>query len=564
MPRSAFSEWTEKARTLLRPVFSRLSSAVSALSARIRSATGRLGARLRSLSAKWPKRSRTGIWDINPETLPVWKRIPVKLARILWLTVRDFLRNDCPLHASRLTYLTVLSIVPVIALILFFMKTVMVEDELRFRTKKAVHEILTSDLGLSFLATEENQFPELDAGSFEEAQLILRLEEERERIEAEKGVVEAVAESAPEASLPAGTPAPAEAATPAVAGAAPAEPMAFNEERIMHLIDKGFDTIADLNFNALGGLGLFCLLWAAISVIADVEKTFNRLWGVSENRPLLRKFTDYLSFLILIPFLAAASASIPIMATVNEHLHRLTDSAVLQPLLQTGLFRTVWVIFLLTVAFTFLLRATPNTHVKFVPGLVGGLAAAIVIMLWLKLCIVLQIGVARQSALFGSFATVPVLLIWVYISWQILLGAAELSFSVQNASTHPGPATPKPPSMNARVRLAADLLHTLAEDLTPGRSGLLNVDAYARTHICSARFLRDVVAQLERVNLIAPVADRPSCYTARIDLHTFTFNDLLRALMADGAAPAELGVQQLPVPRGAAVFAAPPPTAHND
>ena len=214
MPRSAFSERTEKARTLLRPVFSRLSSAVSALSARIRSATGRLGARLRSLSAKWPKRSRTGIWDINPETLPVWKRIPVKLARILWLTVRDFLRNDCPLHASRLTYLTVLSIVPVIALVLFFMKTVMVEDELRFRTKKAVHEILTSDLGLSFLATEENQFPELDAGSFEEAQLILRLEEERERIEAEKGVVEAAAESAPEASLPAGTPAPAEAKAP--------------------------------------------------------------------------------------------------------------------------------------------------------------------------------------------------------------------------------------------------------------------------------------------------------------------------------------------------------------
>ena len=108
--------------------------------------------------------------------------LSVKLARILWLTVRDFLRNDCPLHASRLTYLTVLSIVPVIALVLFFMKTVMVEDELRFRTKKAVHEILTSDLGLSFLATEENQFPELDAGSFEEAQLILRLEEERERI----------------------------------------------------------------------------------------------------------------------------------------------------------------------------------------------------------------------------------------------------------------------------------------------------------------------------------------------------------------------------------------------
>ena len=120
------------------------------------------------------------IWDTNLNQLPAGKRTLIKLLRIIALTIRDFLRNDCTLHASRLSYLTVLSLVPFLALALFFMKTIMNEDELCWRAKKTVHEIITSDLGLNVLANHSNQYPELEADSFEKANAILLLRKQDE------------------------------------------------------------------------------------------------------------------------------------------------------------------------------------------------------------------------------------------------------------------------------------------------------------------------------------------------------------------------------------------------
>ncbi|MGN0844201.1 MAG: YihY/virulence factor BrkB family protein [Kiritimatiellia bacterium] len=487
-----------------------------------------------SNAVKTAKARVPSIWDANPDKLPTGQRILIKFLRMVALTVRDFLRNDCTLHASRLSYLTVLSLVPLIALALFFMKTIMNEDELCWRAKKTVHEIIASDFGLSVLADDSDQYPELEVDSFEEANAILLLRKQE--------ALEQNFQSAP-LSVP-GKPSAGETPEPTL-----------NEAKILNLIDTNFKNIAGLNFNALGSLGFLLLLWTAITVLSDIERSFNHLWGVRETRPLLRKFTDYLSAIILIPFLATAATTIPIMATIQQHMDRsqLFSSSV-KPFLQTGLFRTFFVVFFLTLAFTFLLRATPNTRVRALPGFVGGFFSAIGILVWVKLCILLQIGVARQSALFGSFATLPILLIWIYVSWCIVLASAQLTVSIQNASTHPGPATNTPASMNARMRLASDLLHVLAANLSSGGNGILDVDAYAASHTLPARFLAEVVSLLERIKVIAPIADRPNCYSALVDFHTFTAADLLRAIMADGASASDFGVQSMPLPPSASTF----------
>ena len=482
------------------------------------------------------KRERfPSIWDTNLNQLPAGKRTLIKLLRIIALTVRDFLRNDCTLHASRLSYLTVLSLVPFLALALFFMKTIMNEDELCWRAKKTVHEIITSDLGLNVLANHSNQYPELEADSFEEANAILLLRKQDELAKPD------------EASAP--------AREPETAVADETVKSTLNEEKILEFIETNFKNLANLNFNALGSLGFLLLLWTAIIVLSDIERSFNHLWGVQETRPLLRKFTDYLSAIILVPFLATAATTVPSMATIQQHMDRSQlFSGSVKPFLQTGFFRAVFVLFFLTLAFTFLLRATPNTRVRALPGFVGGFISALGILFWVKICIVFQIGVARQSALFGSFASLPILLVWIYVSWCIVLASAQLTVSIQNASTHPGPATNTPASINTRIRLASDLLHVLAANLSSNGQGILDVDKYAATHSLPSRFLYEVVALLERIKVIAPIAERPNCYSALVDLHSFTAADLLRAIMSDGASATEFGVQSMPLPPSAATF----------
>jgi YihY family inner membrane protein len=331
---------------------------------------------------------------------------------------------------------------------------------------------------------------------------------------------------------------PAEDATDAANGGAHAELISF--ERIEKLIDLGFERIENLNFRALGGLGVAFLLWSVIGVLGKVEAAFNRVWGVTEHRPLLRKFTDYLSVLIVVPFLLTAASSIPASEAVTRLMHA-GGGAVVSHIAGLRALRVLGVIALMTLSYAFLLRFVPHTRVHTRPALVGGFVTAILALAWLRICTVFQVSVAKNSVFFGSFATVPILLSWVYVSWEILLLGAEVSFAVQNADTYRMEQGANKASPRTRLIMAVELLAETARQIRHG-DGLLRVAEYLRRCNLSVRLVNDVVRELVQRGFLAEVSDQRGHFAARRDLLNLTVGETVDELLNTGVSPAEVGI----------------------
>ncbi|MBQ6102695.1 MAG: YihY family inner membrane protein [Kiritimatiellae bacterium] len=527
----------------------------------------------------WLRRAATfatrDVWDVEVSALRGLHRFLVRFVRTVYLVARGFKRNEVALRASSLTFVTMLSIVPVLALALSLAKVATDGDSLRHYVKKQVHELIFASAALPMpeipgapatdATTEDTEAPAAEGETEEHGEdgEVLAVDggttehtEDTENPAAGgefSGVASSPSEPNPEAAILEPASSARSADQPAAAGVArgPATPSqaaeqgVITEDTLLELIDKGFNIVEQLNFGTLGGIGLLMLVWTVISVIGNVEQAFNRVWGVAETRPFFRKVTDYLAVVIILPFLAVAASSVPVLAVLEKKMTSFDAAVGLSRFAGFPVFRVLWVLVILSLAFCFVLRGAPNTHVRFRPALAGGFLAAIGFSVWLKLCLKLQIGVAKYSQFFGTFAAVPILLFWVYVSWMILLVAAEVSFALQNADTYHLESGWTAPSQRARTLFAAALLRDLAHDMKEG-GGPLDLVAWNRKHRVSVRLVRDVAATLVRAKILAPVDGRHDVYAALVDLQSWTLGDLVRALASDGASAEELAVDDLP------------------
>ena len=186
----------------------------------------------------------------------------------------------------------------------------------------------------------------------------------------------------------------------------------------------------------IAGIGVVMLFWSIIKVFNNIEKSFNVIWRVSSSRSWYRKFSDYLSMILLAPLLvlAASSANIflksfLIQAAKNVELLGLLKDYMLV-LLRIGPY------ILLTFAFTFLYLVMPNTKVKFSAAMTAGLVAGVSFAVTQWFYLTFQFGVSKFNAIYGSFAALPLFLIWLQISWLIILVGAEISYAIQNVKLY--------------------------------------------------------------------------------------------------------------------------------
>lgn len=176
------------------------------------------------------------------------------------------------------------------------------------------------------------------------------------------------------------------------------------------------------------GVGLAFLLWTVWGLISNIEEIFNEIWQVKQPRSLGRRFTDYFSFLFAIPFLMIFSSGISIFiptlfdSYANHHL----ISPIVQFLIKSTPLFITWILFTLIYIFI------PNTQVRFSNAMASGLIAGTAFHLFQMLYINGQIWVAKYNAIYGSFAALPLLLLWIQASWLICLFGAELTFAIQN------------------------------------------------------------------------------------------------------------------------------------
>lgn len=176
------------------------------------------------------------------------------------------------------------------------------------------------------------------------------------------------------------------------------------------------------------GVGLIMLFYTVINLINHMEITFNRIWQVKKARSMYRKITDYTSMLLLVPVLLVVSSGLSIF--MSTMLKNVEDFTLLAPI---GKFLIRMIPFALTwVMFTGLYVYMPNTKVRLKHALISGILAGTAHQAFQFLYISSQLWVSRYNAIYGSFAALPLFLLWMQISWTICLFGAELTYAGQN------------------------------------------------------------------------------------------------------------------------------------
>jgi len=227
-------------------------------------------------------------------------------------------------------------------------------------------------------------------------------------------------------------------------------------------VDKVLDYVERTNFATLGAFGILGMVVTVVSVLSNIEQAMNVIWRAERGRALGQRIMDYLALMILLPvvinfgFTGLAALQSP---TVRGWLEVVLPAA----WADIGL-RLLAQVPLILVVFTFIFfyRFLPNTPVKWRPAVIGGLVGGINWLLIQALYLWLQVGVARNNAIYGSFATVPLVLLWIYFAWVVFLTGAETAFAVQVWRTY----NPRPRGISPSRRLAAalDIMNQLQLD----------------------------------------------------------------------------------------------------
>jgi membrane protein len=190
-----------------------------------------------------------------------------------------------------------------------------------------------------------------------------------------------------------------------------------------------------VNGGLIAGIGMILLFWTVISIMGKIEDSFNGIWEVRKPRTLVRKATDYIAMMFLAPVLLVISSSATVLVAsqvqmiVNKIAFLGIFSSVIFFLLNLLPYVSMWTLL------TILYLVMPNIRISLRSGVLGGVAAGTIYQMVQWIYIKFQIGVASYSAIYGGFAALPLFLVWVQMSWMILLLGAEIAHASEHYET---------------------------------------------------------------------------------------------------------------------------------
>ena len=465
---------------------------------------------------KGPGKFIADVWRVPSETLPPVKRLGVRVIRFAWCFVRGFQRNQCTQQASALTYITLMSLVPVLAVGFSVAKGLGAHEKI----KMALHDQMAA-------------FPE--------------------------------------------------SATTA--------------------INKLFEAVDKVNFATLGTIGLALLFWTVVNTMTQVENSFNRIWCVSIPRTWVRRFQAYLSIILVVPIFMLVSTSVTAalksqkvdsaiaaflgveattsaaatlapepfsdtnggtqIANSQEPVPLTTTNAAVAktsevPGHRTFLLRAVRAGFNLLgmssviIALGLLYMFMPNTRVHPFSALAGGAVAGIAWYVTQVAFVTFQVGVAKNNAIYGTFAAIPFFLMWVYSAWVIVLAGAQFCYVFQNRMHLRFIVEPPPLSFARRETLALMMTEEICTSVAEEK-GAWNAVAFAKRNKLPTPMVRDILLILARGGLITETA-LPDRFVPVRDIHELTPADVERVLRDDVADSKSPIVLELPESAGANRF----------
>jgi membrane protein len=287
----------------------------------------------------------------------------------------------------------------------------------------------------------------------------------------------------------------------------------------------------------IAGVGVIILFWSVMSLLDQIESSFNHIWQIGESRPWFRKFTDYLTIMLIAPIFLILSSSITVIISTNLPQF-IASSSILdffKPIVSFLIKLSPY--FLSWVALTILFIIIPNTKVKFVPALMAGIVTGTVLQILQWLYIDLQFGISKLSSIYGSFAAIPLFIVWVQTSWIILLIGAELSFANQNVSRYEFESGALNVSHFQKRALSVMIMNMIIKSFAAGEKPVSAEDISVALK-APVRLVRELLQDLDYINLVSVIHEsehEERLYQPAMDINKLTVSYVLEKIDKKGS-----------------------------
>lgn len=395
------------------------------------------------------------IWQMDLGKVKGSRHFVIKIVRTFIIAWRDFKKDNCQLKASALTFYTLLSIVPVIAMFFGIAK------------------------GFGFEKKLEEQFK---------------------------------------------------------------TDISYNQEVIAYVFNFANSMLENTKGGLIAGFGVLILFWTIMKVLGNIEASFNDIWEIKISRSWVRKFSDYMSVILIAPVLIILASSIQvfIQTQISTSSLLIESLGIFGPLIYFLLGLMPFV--LTTVLFTMIYIILPNTKVTFSSAFFGAIfgAALFLIVEWLYLTF--QVGVSKYNAIYGGFAALPLFLAWVQTNWLVVLLGAEISFAFQNQGKYEFEIESIEISASYRYILSIAVLRAMIKRFETGEKGITTSEISESMHI-PAKLVRRIVNDLVECSVVVETKDDDrgiSRFIPAIDIARLDLNYVLRKLN-------DHGINEIPV-----------------
>ena len=392
---------------------------------------------------------KNDVWYLTLDELSPVKVFLVKIIRIIILSSYAFKKNNCKLRASALTFYTLLSIVPVVALA----------------------------FGISKGFGSEKLF---------EKQLM--------------------------------------------------EKFPGQEDVLIEVIGFAHSLLDETKGGMIAGVGVVLLFWAVIKLLGNIEHSFNKIWEIKNNRSFGRKVSDYLSIMLICPILVITSSSVTVF--INSEITSMTQRYEFLGVFNSFIFFlfkllpycVIWGVF----AFTYIFL--PNTKVSLKAGIITGIIAGTTYQVAQLAYINFQVYVSQYNTIYGSFAALPLFLIWLQLSWLIMLFGAGLSHTLQNVDQNEFTIDCGKLSLYLKKRVLLLIAHNVIKNFSKGNRPLSAIDI-ANSSKISVRLVKKFIYELIECGIISETIDRKKrdfAYQPACDINILSAKFIIDALEKNG------------------------------
>jgi membrane protein len=302
------------------------------------------------------------------------------------------------------------------------------------------------------------------------------------------------------------------------------------------LVNEAQTAIEKTSGGYMAGVGIIILFWSVMSLLTNIESSFNHIWQIRTSRPWHRKFTDYLTIMLIAPVFIILSISITLFISINLPDY-MTNAPILDFFKPVISFLIQFAPYLLSwLALTVLFIIMPNAKVKFIPALISGIIAGTLLQVIQWLYIDLQFGISKLGAIYGSFAAVPLFIIWLQSSWIVVLLGAEISFANQNVSRYELESEALNISAYQKRALMLMILHMIIRNFSLGEKPISASYIAANLKI-PVRLARDILQDLTNVNIVSVIHEndeKERLYQPAMDIHKLTVSFVFSRLDKKG------------------------------